>query len=81
MNGEVEYSLSETEGSNLLRINPSSGVIQTAAELDRETLDVIRLSVLATDKGDPPMSSSALVEITILDVNDNCPVFEMVCSH
>uniref|UniRef100_A0A9J2P375 Protocadherin-like wing polarity protein stan n=1 Tax=Ascaris lumbricoides TaxID=6252 RepID=A0A9J2P375_ASCLU len=77
LNGEVEYSLSETEGSNLLRINPSSGVIQTAAELDRETLDVIRLSVFATDKGDPPMSSSALVEITILDVNDNCPVFEM----
>ncbi|KHN70868.1 Protocadherin-like wing polarity protein stan [Toxocara canis] len=76
-NGEVAYSLAQTEGSSLLHINPSSGVIQTAAELDRETLDLIRLSVIATDKGKPPMSSSALVEITILDVNDNRPIFEM----
>ncbi|VDK43754.1 unnamed protein product [Anisakis simplex] len=77
-NGEVRYSLSDDAlGANLLKINPRSGVIQTAAELDREMLDLIRVSVIATDQGSPPMSSSALVEVTILDVNDNKPIFEM----
>ncbi|CAJ0587662.1 unnamed protein product, partial [Mesorhabditis spiculigera] len=75
-NGEVEYSLeTEAEGSNLLSINPNSGVIQTAAALDRETLSLIRLSVIASDKGKEPLSSRALVELSINDVNDNAPVF------
>ncbi|CAI4227916.1 unnamed protein product [Auanema sp. JU1783] len=75
-NGEVEYSLGDGEGSEYLTIQPKSGVIQTAAPLDREILSLIRLDVVATDKGVPPRKSSALVEIGIIDVNDNPPVFE-----
>ena len=41
-NGRVEYSLGEGEGAHYLTINPKSGVIQTAASLDRETLSLIR---------------------------------------
>ncbi|PIC27301.1 hypothetical protein B9Z55_019604 [Caenorhabditis nigoni] len=74
-NGEVEYSLGEGNGKNLLAINSKSGVIQTAAPLDRETLSLIRLDVIASDKGIPKKESKALVEITVLDVNDNAPVF------
>lgn len=78
LNGEVEYSLSEEFGSELLRINAGSGVIQTAQELDREKLASIRLNVIATDKGKPRMSSTANIEVAVLDVNDNAPVFDMV---
>jgi hypothetical protein len=41
-NGRVEYSLGEGEGASYLTINPKSGVIQTAATLDREALSLIR---------------------------------------
>ncbi|VDO58638.1 unnamed protein product, partial [Haemonchus placei] len=75
-NGEILYSLAEGEGHDLLSINTKSGVIQTAAPLDRETQSLIRLDVIATDNGDPPRKSSALVEIGITDVNDNAPIFE-----
>lgn len=78
-NGQVEYSLSEAVGSDLFHINLHTGVIQTAALLDREKCDIIRFSAIATDKGVPPMSSSALVEIVVLDVNDNYPKFEQAC--
>lgn len=78
VNGEVEYSLSDDFGADLLKINPNSGVIQTAKELDREKLSSIRLNVIASDKGLPRMSSTASVEVVILDVNDNAPVFEKV---
>ncbi|CAJ0936120.1 unnamed protein product, partial [Mesorhabditis belari] len=75
-NGEVVYSLEEAEGSDLLQINPKSGVIQTAAALDRETLPLIKVNVIASDQGKPQLSSKALIEVTINDVNDNAPVFE-----
>lgn len=81
LNGEVEYSLSEEFGSELLRINANSGVIQTAQELDREKMASIRLNVIATDKGKPRMSSTANIEVAVLDVNDNAPVFDMVRFH
>ncbi|CAB01427.3 Cadherin EGF LAG seven-pass G-type receptor fmi-1 [Caenorhabditis elegans] len=74
-NGEIEYSLGEGNGKNLLAINAKSGVIQTAAPLDRETLSLIRLDVIASDKGTPKRESTAMVEITVVDVNDNAPVF------
>uniref|UniRef100_A0A158P8W9 Cadherin-23 n=1 Tax=Angiostrongylus cantonensis TaxID=6313 RepID=A0A158P8W9_ANGCA len=75
-NGEIVYSLGKGEGHELLSINTKSGVIQTAASLDRETLPLIRLDVIATDRGDPPRLSTALIEIGITDVNDNVPMFE-----
>ncbi|CAI5453354.1 unnamed protein product [Caenorhabditis angaria] len=75
-NGEVEYSLADGDGKNLLSINPKSGVVQTSAPLDRETLSIIRLDVIASDKGTPRKESKAFIEITVVDVNDNAPVFE-----
>uniref|UniRef100_A0A7E4VR33 Protocadherin Fat 1 n=1 Tax=Panagrellus redivivus TaxID=6233 RepID=A0A7E4VR33_PANRE len=75
-NGTVHYSLSDGEGSDLLSIDSKSGVISTQKQLDRETLSFIRLNVIATDAGVPPLSSQAMIELTINDVNDNAPVFE-----
>uniref|UniRef100_A0A914XVL9 Cadherin domain-containing protein n=1 Tax=Panagrolaimus superbus TaxID=310955 RepID=A0A914XVL9_9BILA len=76
INGEIEYSLAEGPGSDLIKINSISGVISTQKLLDREKLSFIRLNVIATDKGVPQMSSQALIEITVTDVNDNVPEFE-----
>ncbi|KAL3981450.1 Cadherin domain family protein [Acanthocheilonema viteae] len=76
LNGEIVYSLGEESGAELLQIHSSTGVIQTAQHLDRELMNIIRIYVYATDKGIPPMTSRALLEIILLDVNDNAPVFE-----
>lgn len=78
MNGEIAYSLGEEDGAELLQIHSSTGVIQTAQHLDRELMNIIRVYVYATDKGVPPMTTRALLEINLLDVNDNAPVFEQV---
>lgn len=60
---------------SLFSINAASGVVQTASTLDHERLPSAQLRVVATDAGVPPMRSSAHLDITILDVNDNTPAF------
>uniref|UniRef100_A0A8C6WZH1 Protocadherin gamma-C3 n=1 Tax=Neogobius melanostomus TaxID=47308 RepID=A0A8C6WZH1_9GOBI len=44
--------------------------------LDRETQASFRLLLTAVDGGQPEKSGSTLLLITILDVNDNAPVFD-----
>ncbi|XP_061580825.1 protocadherin-12 [Cololabis saira] len=45
-------------------------------ELDREVQASFELTLVASDKGNPPMSGSTLVHVKIQDSNDNSPTFE-----
>ncbi|XP_072580991.1 protocadherin-23 [Vulpes vulpes] len=56
-------------------IDPESGVISTSRSLDREEQEAVELRVVARDLGEPPLSATCLVSITVDDVNDNEPVF------
>uniref|UniRef100_A0A8B9Z550 Cadherin domain-containing protein n=1 Tax=Buteo japonicus TaxID=224669 RepID=A0A8B9Z550_9AVES len=49
--------------------------------LDRETASSHRLVLLASDHGTPSLNSTATVLITVLDVNDNPPVFSSPEYH
>ncbi|KFQ51432.1 Protocadherin-1, partial [Nestor notabilis] len=44
--------------------------------VDREQWDSYDLTIKVQDGGNPPRASSALLRITILDMNDNAPKFE-----
>ena len=72
-NSEVEFSL--VGDSALFSIEAQSGDIHAVGILDREREDFYQLRIQARDLGNPPQSSFAEVNITILDVNDNRPVF------
>lgn len=43
--------------------------------LDRETKDSYMIQVIAKDEGSPPKQSVLSVHISVIDVNDNAPVF------
>ncbi|XP_031734618.1 cadherin-23 isoform X3 [Anarrhichthys ocellatus] len=68
------YSL---EGSSQFRLNSRSGEITTTALLDREVKAEYILIVRAVDGGVGPQQKTgiATVNITILDINDNSPVW------
>ncbi|XP_062874781.1 protocadherin Fat 4 [Trichomycterus rosablanca] len=73
-NSYVEYSLTKTYGSKF-SVGNIDGNVRLIGELDREEMTNYTLTVIATDKGRPPLSSTMEVTMVVLDVNDNTPSF------
>ncbi|XP_078078835.1 protocadherin-16-like [Mustelus asterias] len=74
-NGRVEYQIIEGDPSGHFRIDKKTGLLSTNRGLDRESISVYTLTILARDQGIPQHSSTVTVSITVLDINDNSPTF------
>ncbi|XP_066489731.1 cadherin EGF LAG seven-pass G-type receptor 1 [Tiliqua scincoides] len=64
------------DGDGDFYIEATSGVIRTFRKLDRENVAVYSLRAFAVDRGNPPLKASVDIQVTVLDINDNPPVFE-----
>ncbi|KAB1281725.1 Protocadherin gamma-A10 [Camelus dromedarius] len=67
-------------GTFVLRVSATdqdegNNAVITYSFLDREQTAEYNVTITATDKGKPPLSSSTSVTLHIGDVNDNAPVF------
>ncbi|XP_061463305.1 protocadherin gamma-B5-like [Rhineura floridana] len=61
------------------KILPSSNnyyKVQTDSPLDRERTPTYNITITATDKGTPPLSTHKAISLQISDINDNAPTFE-----
>ncbi|KAM4750324.1 protocadherin-23 isoform 2-T3 [Anableps anableps] len=76
VNSDIRYSILKSQQNGLIGIDPNSGLVTTAAGLDRETQMAVWFLVLAEDGGEPSLSSTATVTVLVEDVNDNEPVFQ-----
>ncbi|XP_015235254.1 PREDICTED: protocadherin-16-like [Cyprinodon variegatus] len=74
--GELEYRITEGDPDGALQLHPNTGALSTSRGLDRETKANYNLKVVATDHGSPPLSATVTVNLKVLDVNDNSPVFK-----
>ncbi|KAL8194380.1 UNVERIFIED_CONTAM: hypothetical protein K2H54_016469 [Gekko kuhli] len=52
--------------------------LMTDGNLDREVVEHYNLTITATDRGTPLLSTTAYFPIKILDINDNAPIFEEI---
>ncbi|KAK1195439.1 CELR3 protein, partial [Pygoscelis papua] len=71
-NGLVVYTLKGGEGKMDI---DASGLILLGKKLDRETQGFYNLTVIASDQGQPVLSTALNLTVIIDDVNDNPPVF------
>uniref|UniRef100_A0A3Q2XS24 FAT atypical cadherin 3a n=1 Tax=Hippocampus comes TaxID=109280 RepID=A0A3Q2XS24_HIPCM len=72
----VVYSLADSADGSF-SIDKSTGIVVLERILDREIQPSYQIKVRASDQGSPvPLSSLVNVTITVLDINDNPPVFE-----
>ncbi|NWR98875.1 PCD23 protein, partial [Motacilla alba] len=82
LNGETEYSIVSGNENATFIIDSARGILATDTGLDYENVSSYRfLVLLASDRGTPSLNSTATVLITVLDVNDNPPVFSSPEYH
>ncbi|NXX40545.1 PCDGA protein, partial [Tricholaema leucomelas] len=74
-NGQVRCSLDAGVPFRLEKSFEDYYRVVTTRELDREEVAEYNVTVRASDGGSPPLWSSTVLTLRVLDVNDNAPVF------
>uniref|UniRef100_A0A3Q0QP89 Cadherin 7 n=1 Tax=Amphilophus citrinellus TaxID=61819 RepID=A0A3Q0QP89_AMPCI len=75
-NSPIRYSIDRnTDLERFFNVDALSGVISTAKPLDREANSVHNLTIFAIESHDPTQIGKGIALITVLDINDNAPVF------
>ena len=72
--GLVTYAITSGNDDDMFTIRPTDGMVFVKHPLDRETTGSYSLVIEASDQ-DPvsPKSSTATLQVTVTDVNDNAP--------
>jgi len=65
---------------NVFSIDRDTGIVMSLP-LDRESVSSYYLAITATDRGTPPLSKVAYLNVTVDDVNDNNPNFTQAGSY
>ncbi|KAG9490962.1 hypothetical protein GDO78_006344, partial [Eleutherodactylus coqui] len=74
-NGDVDCTIVENLSFNLILSSGSYYRIVTTKSMDREKIPSYNITILAIDRGSPPLSSRKVITLEILDINDNPPMF------
>ncbi|XP_041055633.1 protocadherin-16-like [Carcharodon carcharias] len=74
-NGRLEYEIIEGDPNGHFWIDQNTGILSTMSGLDRESISLYTLTILARDQGIPQHSCTVSVSVTVLDINDNSPTF------
>ncbi|CAE1305854.1 DCHS1_2 [Acanthosepion pharaonis] len=74
-NGKVTYRIEAGNTDQKFAIDPDTGKL-SCEPLDREKVPFYNLTLVAEDAGNPQRTGRTHVMVTVLDLNDNQPVFE-----
>ncbi|KAK3764945.1 hypothetical protein RRG08_045747 [Elysia crispata] len=73
-NGATDFHLVPSSGQLKFQIEADGSLFSTSL-LDREKVAMRSFMIEVSDRGDSQFSSRALVDVNIMDLNDNRPVF------
>ena len=74
--GEVWYKVSRGNEDNKFAIDLSLGIVVLINPLDYEKKEYYEIEITASDRSESPKSATAILHVTVTDVNDNAPVFQ-----
>uniref|UniRef100_A0A1A8RDR1 Protocadherin 1b n=2 Tax=Nothobranchius TaxID=28779 RepID=A0A1A8RDR1_9TELE len=80
-NAELQYSITGGNPYGLFQISQSSGEITLAQEFTGKHNGLHRLVVKVSDRGKPPLHTTALVHVFINDTNSNTSLIEALVGH
>uniref|UniRef100_A0AC11DE34 Uncharacterized protein n=1 Tax=Ovis aries TaxID=9940 RepID=A0AC11DE34_SHEEP len=73
-NAEIHYLLG-IDAPSEFNLDHRTGILTAVKKLDREKQEKYSFTVLAKDNGMPSLITNATVLVTVLDQNDNSPIF------
>uniref|UniRef100_A0A2K5VG53 Protocadherin-16 n=1 Tax=Macaca fascicularis TaxID=9541 RepID=A0A2K5VG53_MACFA len=74
-NGQLQYRILDGDPSGAFVLDLASGEFGTMRPLDREVEPAFQLRIEARDGGQPALSATLLLTVTVLDANDHAPAF------
>ncbi|XP_066572381.1 protocadherin alpha-C2-like [Amia ocellicauda] len=74
-NGKINLQLSELLPFKLQKSSEKYYALIVSEPLDREKVSEYNITFIVTDMGSPPLSNNETINLEILDVNDNPPLF------
>lgn len=76
-NARITYKIAADVNATeeYFKVQPSTGWVYLAKQLDRETTAKHKMIIIAVDNGIPPLSATANLVVNVIDANDNDPVF------
>ncbi|KAK6750685.1 hypothetical protein RB195_002572 [Necator americanus] len=78
-NADIDFRIVEGDPRHIFALHKASAqtaILTLTRPLDHEAQKSYELTVEATDRGDPPLSSTAVVTVNVIDRNDNPPIFQ-----
>lgn len=80
-NGLVRYEISAGNERKEFAVDPVSGAVTILQPLDYDTVQEYHLNITARDLGFRPRKTTAMLTITLTDINDNAPTFNQTRYH
>ncbi|XP_077381246.1 protocadherin-23 [Festucalex cinctus] len=77
-NGQIEFSIISGNHNDAFNLDSVTGILANNAMLDREITSSYKLVVQASDKGNPPLNSTAIIWLQVVDINDNSPAIPLM---
>ncbi|KAH3880452.1 hypothetical protein DPMN_004366 [Dreissena polymorpha] len=74
-NDGITLSISDTNADMYIAADSTTYVLSVKTPIDREVFTQFEFVLTATDAGTPALTATTTVRITVLDVNDNEPLF------
>ncbi|XP_065411879.1 protocadherin gamma-B5-like isoform X34 [Chrysemys picta bellii] len=75
-NGKLNCRIKEESPFKIISSSKNYYKLLTDSTLDRERTPEYNITITATDKGSPSLSTQKTILLQISDINDNAPVFE-----
>ena len=80
-NSALHFNISGGNKAGDFKIDPGTGDIQVYNKLDRERTDKYLLEITVSDAGTPMRYAIRTATVTVTDVNDSPPVFDLNTYH
>ena len=77
-NAEIAYSIVDSQVPFV--VNSSTGEVSVSSPIDYEVVTMYSFGVVASDGGMPTLSSSVIINVFVIDINDNIPVIGAISN-